>query len=65
MVDSDNDKSKREYRKRSKFMGDRLDKEKGRSVQLIPFLNPALTVKLTGLSGAADSKHNHSSEMIW
>lgn len=32
MVDSDNAKSKREFKKLSKCMGDKLDKEKGRSV---------------------------------
>ena len=30
MVDTDNAKSKREFRKLSKNMGDKLDKEKGR-----------------------------------
>ncbi|KAG5733689.1 hypothetical protein E4T56_gene9055 [Termitomyces sp. T112] len=33
MVDSDNAKSKREFRKMSKSMGDKLDKEKGRSIE--------------------------------
>ncbi|KAG6901552.1 hypothetical protein C0995_010609 [Termitomyces sp. Mi166 len=33
MVDSDNAKSKREFRKLSKSMGDKLDKEKGRSIE--------------------------------
>ncbi|KDQ56002.1 hypothetical protein JAAARDRAFT_36799 [Jaapia argillacea MUCL 33604] len=33
MVDSDNAKSKREFRKLSKHMGDKLDKEKGRSIE--------------------------------
>ncbi|KAI0087548.1 hypothetical protein BDY19DRAFT_236478 [Irpex rosettiformis] len=33
MVDSDNAKSKREFRKLSKTMGDKLDKEKGRSIE--------------------------------
>lgn len=32
MVDTDNAKSKREFKKLSKHMGDKLDKEKGRSV---------------------------------
>jgi GATA-binding protein, other eukaryote len=32
MVDTDNAKSKREFKKVAKNMGDRLDKEKGRSV---------------------------------
>ncbi|KZT21346.1 hypothetical protein NEOLEDRAFT_1073641 [Neolentinus lepideus HHB14362 ss-1] len=33
IVDSDNAKSKREFRKLSKHMGDKLDKEKGRSIE--------------------------------
>ncbi|GJE89056.1 GATA Zn-finger domain-containing protein [Phanerochaete sordida] len=33
MVDTDNAKSKREFRKLSKCMGDKLDKEKGRSIE--------------------------------
>lgn len=32
MVESDNAKSKREFKKLSKTMGDKLDKEKGRCV---------------------------------
>jgi hypothetical protein len=32
MVDNDNAKSKREFRKLSKVMGDKLDKDKGRFV---------------------------------
>jgi hypothetical protein len=32
MVDTDNAKSKREFKKLSKCMGDKLDKEKGRYV---------------------------------
>ena len=35
MVDSDNAKSKREFRKLSKAMSDKLDKEKGRCVSLL------------------------------
>lgn len=38
IVDSDNAKSKREFKKLSKNMGDKLDKEKGRSVPFIVFL---------------------------
>jgi len=34
MVDTDNAKSKREFKKLSKNMGDKLDKEKGRYVLL-------------------------------
>ena len=33
MVDSDNAKSKRDFKKLSKCMSDKLDKEKGRYVQ--------------------------------
>ncbi|KZV75850.1 hypothetical protein PENSPDRAFT_623952 [Peniophora sp. CONT] len=33
MVDTDNAKSKREFKKLSKVMGDKLDKEKGRSIE--------------------------------
>ncbi|EIN05132.1 hypothetical protein PUNSTDRAFT_122479 [Punctularia strigosozonata HHB-11173 SS5] len=33
IVDTDNAKSKREFRKLSKVMGDKLDKEKGRSIE--------------------------------
>ncbi|KAF9449688.1 hypothetical protein P691DRAFT_790635 [Macrolepiota fuliginosa MF-IS2] len=33
MVDTDNAKSKREFKKLSKCMGDKLDKEKGRSIE--------------------------------
>jgi hypothetical protein len=32
MVDVDSAKSKREFKRLSRFMGDKLDKEKGRSV---------------------------------
>ena len=32
MVDSDNARSKREFKRLSKHMGDKLDKEKGRHV---------------------------------
>ena len=35
MVDTDNAKSKREFRKLSKCMSDKLDKEKGRCVSLL------------------------------
>ncbi|KAG2336094.1 hypothetical protein BDR05DRAFT_1006163 [Suillus weaverae] len=33
MVDTDNAKSKREFKKLSKNMGDKLDKEKGRAIE--------------------------------
>ncbi|KAJ3559116.1 hypothetical protein NP233_g11347 [Leucocoprinus birnbaumii] len=36
MVDTDNAKSKREFKKLSKCMGDKLDKEKGRYVAVSP-----------------------------
>ncbi|KAJ6578626.1 hypothetical protein DFH09DRAFT_913613, partial [Mycena vulgaris] len=36
MVDTDNAKSKREFKKLSKCMGDKLDKEKGRSIEELP-----------------------------
>ncbi|KAF8637749.1 hypothetical protein AX17_002607 [Amanita inopinata Kibby_2008] len=49
MVDTDNAKSKREFRKLSKCMGDKLDKEKGRSIEEL---------------GAPDFKHNHSADLI-
>lgn len=42
IVDSDNAKSKREFKKLSKIMGDKLDKEKGRSVHLPILLLPTL-----------------------
>ena len=38
MVDTDNAKSKREFRKLSKCMGDKLDKEKGRCVSSLSSL---------------------------
>ncbi|KAJ6626070.1 hypothetical protein B0H10DRAFT_2211585 [Mycena sp. CBHHK59/15] len=41
MVDTDNAKSKREFKKLSKCMGDKLDKEKGRSIEELPA--PAFT----------------------
>ncbi|KAJ7653695.1 hypothetical protein DFH06DRAFT_903767, partial [Mycena polygramma] len=41
MVDTDNAKSKREFKKLSKCMGDKLDKEKGRSIEDLPA--PAFT----------------------
>jgi GATA-binding protein len=49
MVDTDNAKSKREFKKLSKCMGDKLDKEKGRSIEELE---------------APDFKRNHSTEMI-
>ncbi|CAK5276492.1 unnamed protein product [Mycena citricolor] len=36
MVDTDNAKSKREFRKLSKVMGDKLDREKGRAIESLP-----------------------------
>ncbi|KAF8064406.1 hypothetical protein FPV67DRAFT_220987 [Lyophyllum atratum] len=49
MVDTDNAKSKREFKKLSKCMGDKLDKEKGRSIEELE---------------APDFKANHSTDMI-
>jgi hypothetical protein len=46
MVDTDNAKSKREFKKLSKCMGDKLDKEKGRYVDFsfFPFVYPATSL---------------------
>ncbi|KAG5643654.1 hypothetical protein DXG03_000534 [Asterophora parasitica] len=49
MVDTDNARSKREFKKLSKCMGDKLDKEKGRSIEELE---------------APDFKANHSTDMI-
>ncbi|THU78016.1 hypothetical protein K435DRAFT_973704 [Dendrothele bispora CBS 962.96] len=49
MVDSDNAKSKREFKKLSKCMSDKLDKEKGRSIEELE---------------APDFRRNPSSDMI-
>ncbi|KAF8800326.1 hypothetical protein BYT27DRAFT_7236065 [Phlegmacium glaucopus] len=49
MVDTDNAKSKREFKKLSKCMGDKLDKEKGRSIEELE---------------APDFKRNHNTDMI-
>ncbi|KAF8991295.1 hypothetical protein BDQ17DRAFT_1433165 [Cyathus striatus] len=49
MVDTDNAKSKREFKKLSKCMGDKLDKEKGRSIEELE---------------APDFKRNHSTDLI-
>ncbi|SJL10928.1 uncharacterized protein ARMOST_14324 [Armillaria ostoyae] len=49
MVDTDNAKSKREFKKLSKCMGDKLDKEKGRSIEEL---------------AAPDFKSSHSVEII-
>ncbi|THH33382.1 hypothetical protein EUX98_g810 [Antrodiella citrinella] len=49
MVDTDNAKSKREFKKLSKCMGDKLDKEKGRSIEELQ---------------APGFKRNHSTDMI-
>ena len=72
MVDSDNAKSKREFKKLSKCMGDKLDKEKGRYAHQIPALGPTIPNEpiwppiprsIQELE-APDFKHNHSTEMI-
>jgi hypothetical protein len=49
MVDTDNARSKREFKKLSKCMSDKLDKEKGRSIEELE---------------APDFKRNHSTDMI-
>ncbi|KIY53563.1 hypothetical protein FISHEDRAFT_63320 [Fistulina hepatica ATCC 64428] len=49
MVDADNARSKREFRKLSRCMGDKLDKEKGRSIEEL---------------SAPDFKANHNTEII-
>ncbi|TCD66250.1 hypothetical protein EIP91_001613 [Steccherinum ochraceum] len=49
MVDTDNAKSKREFKKLSKCMGDKLDKEKGRSIEELH---------------APGFKRNHSTDII-
>ncbi|KAJ3860421.1 hypothetical protein EV359DRAFT_20127, partial [Lentinula novae-zelandiae] len=49
MVDTDNAKSKREFKKLSKNMGDRLDREKGRNISEL---------------SAPDFKHSHSTDLI-
>ncbi|KAK0421487.1 hypothetical protein EV421DRAFT_1917593 [Armillaria borealis] len=49
MVDTDNAKSKREFKKLSKCMGDKLDKEKGRIIEEL---------------AAPDVKSSHSIEII-
>ncbi|KAF5376737.1 hypothetical protein D9615_007839 [Tricholomella constricta] len=49
MVDTDNARSKREFKKLSKCMGDKLDKEKGRSIEELE---------------APDFKANHSTAKI-
>ncbi|KAG6908727.1 hypothetical protein DXG01_003572 [Tephrocybe rancida] len=49
MVDTDNAKSKREFKKLSKCMGDKLDKEKGRSIEELE---------------APDYKANHAADIL-
>ncbi|CAL1698472.1 unnamed protein product [Somion occarium] len=49
IVDTDNAKSKRDFRKLSKCMGDKLDKEKGRSIEELQ---------------APGFRRNHSTELI-
>ncbi|KAJ4480817.1 hypothetical protein J3R30DRAFT_2362869 [Lentinula aciculospora] len=49
IVDTDNAKSKREFKKLSKNMGDRLDREKGRNISEL---------------SAPDFKHSHSTDLI-
>ncbi|KAI1787418.1 hypothetical protein LXA43DRAFT_951307 [Ganoderma leucocontextum] len=49
MVDTDNAKSKRDFKKLSKCMSDKLDKEKGRSIEELQ---------------APDFRRNHSTELL-
>ena len=71
MVDTDNAKSKREFKKLSKCMGDKLDKEKGRlvvkrrldSLTLDPYLFFSFSRSIEELE-APDFKRNHSTDMI-
>ena len=72
MVDSDNAKSKREFKKLSKCTGDKLDKENGRYAPQTPTLGPTIPNEPIWPSiprsiqelEAPDFKHNHSTEMI-
>jgi GATA-binding protein len=70
MVDTDNAKSKREFKKLSKCMGDKLDKEKGRFVVKRLDSQPlTLTFSLFFSRSieeleAPDFKRNHSTDMI-
>ena len=52
MVDADNAKSKREFKKLSKHMGDKLDKEKGRSVSIFV---PSTSTLIRFASGVSKS----------
>lgn len=66
MVDTDNAKSKREFKKLSKCMGDKLDKEKGRFVaplSFLYFLQLLINRSIEELE-APDFKRNHSTDMI-
>lgn len=44
IVDTDNARSRREFKKLSKSMGDKLDKEKGRSVSSLSILYPCSSI---------------------
>jgi len=68
IVETDNAKSRREFRKLSKCMGDKLDKEKGRYVSVLFSFptrvpNHTPTRSIEELS-APDFKRNHSTDMI-
>ena len=68
MVDSDNARSKREFKRLSKHMGDKLDKEKGRYVSY-PFLLHLLRLTRTPFRNiveleAPGFRRNHSTDMI-
>ena len=69
MVDTDNAKSKREFKKLSKCMGDKLDKEKGRYVfsarsPITRTLGPNIPHRSIEELEAPDFKRNHSTDMI-
>jgi hypothetical protein len=59
MVDTDNAKSKREFKKLSKCMGDKLDKEKGRYVPVVVDL--VIRVPQQSLGASRSSRHPTSS----
>ena len=73
MVDTDNAKSKREFKKLSKCMGDKLDKEKGRFVLKSTYLHCQIFFQQKFILSAfrsieeleaPDFKRNHSTDMI-
>src|SRR5271154_2171862 len=70
MADSNNAKSKREFKKLSKHMGDKLDKEKGKFVVNFFFALTLVSYFLTPMFRsieeleAPDFKHNSSTNVI-